>query len=98
MWTQRHHDEIVQKLDHVHELLHHLTERIITLSAETDRLTASVAALTTVEQSAVTLLGQLSQLIRDNAQDPAALNALADSIDDDKNDLAAAVSANTPAA
>jgi ABC-type transporter Mla subunit MlaD len=112
MMTQRLLMEINRKLDHQHELLHRLIERqadeqallhnveerTIAMSAETERLTASVASLTTVEQSAVTLLGQLAQLVRDNATDPAALNALADSIDADANDLASAVTANTPAA
>jgi ABC-type transporter Mla subunit MlaD len=68
------------------------------MSAEIDRLTASVAALTTAEQSSNALLAQLSQLIRDNANDPAALNALADSIDADTAEITAAVVANTPAA
>lgn len=68
------------------------------MSAEIDRLTASVASLTTAEQSSNALLAQLSQLIRDNANDPAALNALADSIDADTAEITAAVVANTPAA
>ncbi len=104
-WTQRHHDElnrkldeVLKRLDHLHELSHVQTERILEMSAATERLTASVAALTSAEQSAVALLGQLSQLIRDNAEDPAALNKLADDIDSDTADIAAAVVANTPAA
>jgi len=62
------------------------------------RLTAEVAESGTVVDSAVTLLGQLSQLIRDNATDPVALNALADQLDAQQTALAAAVVANTPAA
>lgn len=85
-------------MEHIHRLLHFILERINHMSAVTDRLTASVAALTTAEQSAVALLNQLSQLIRDNAEDPTALNKLADDIDADTAALAAAVTANTPSA
>lgn len=94
----RQHDETKTLLEHMHRLLHTVLERIDRMSAATDRLTASVASLTSAQQSAVTLLGQLSQLIRDNAGDPTALNKLADDIDADTAALAAAVVANTPAA
>lgn len=68
------------------------------MSAELDRLKASVTALTTVAASSEALMGRLAQLIRDNANDPVALNALADEIDADTAGLAEAVAANTPAA
>ena len=64
-------------------------------------LTAIQTAVTEngdVEQSAVTLLGQLSALITANATDPAALQDLANTLEAQKADLAAAVTANTPAA
>ncbi len=63
-----------------------------------DKLTAKVEALTTVETSATTLLSTLSGLLRDNANSPTAILALADKIDATTTDLAAAVVANTPAA
>ena len=85
-------------MEHIHRLLHFILERINHMSAVTDRLTASVAALTTAEQSAAALLAQLSQLIRDNAEDPTALLKIADDIDADTAALTAAVVANTPAA
>jgi len=94
----RQHEDVMQTLGHMHRLLHIAIERIDHMSAATDRLTASVANLTTVSQSTITLLGQLSQLIRDNAGDPTALNKLADDIDADAAALSAAVTANTPAA
>lgn len=94
----RQHDDVMQTLGHMHRLLHIAIERIDHMSAATDRLTASVANLTTVSQSTITLLGQLSQMIRDNAGDPTALNKLADDIDADAAALSAAVTANTPAA
>lgn len=67
-------------------------------STELQRLTDEVAQTTTVIDSAVALIGGLAQQIRDNATNPAALNALADSLDTKSNELAAAVTANTPSA
>lgn len=65
------------------------------MSAELDRLTTDVANLRTVEDSAITLLQGLAAQIRDNANDPAALTALADSLEADTADLSAAITANT---
>lgn len=62
------------------------------------RLTAAVEKDKTVEQSAITLLGQLSALLRANADDPTAINALADQLDAQSSALSDAVVANTPAA
>ena len=67
------------------------------MSAQLDRLTASVASLKTVDESAAALLAGLAQQLRDAATDPTAINALADDIDADQAKLAAAVAANTPA-
>src|SRR2546425_3184731 len=92
----RQHEETINLLEHIHRLLHIILERINHMSAVPDRLTASVSNLTSAQRSAVTLLGQLSQLIRDNAEDPTALNKIADDIDADTAAIAAAVVANTP--
>ena len=97
-WSQRHHDEIKTMLEHSHFLQHRILERIDTMSAELDRLTASVAKLTTAEKSLVALVAGLAELIRNNASDPAALNKLADDIDADSKEITDAVAANTPAA
>lgn len=86
------------KVDEANRHLHTLLERTDKLSAEIDRLTASVTALTTVDDSLVALVGNLAQLIRDNAADPAALNSLADKLDAESAKVAAAVTDNTPAA
>lgn len=67
------------------------------MSAELDRLKASVTAITEVATSAEALLGRLSQIIRDNATNPAALTALADELDADKAGIAQAITDNTPA-
>lgn len=68
------------------------------MSAELDRLTQSVANLRTVEQSSNALLRQLAQMIRDNANDPAKITALADDLDQQAADISAAITENTPAA
>lgn len=62
------------------------------------RLTAAVERDKTVNDSAVTLLGTLSQAIRDAAGDPDAINAIADQLDQSQQALADAIEANTPAA
>lgn len=62
------------------------------------RLRASVVGLTTVTASAVALLTNLAQEIRENAEDPEALDVLADDIDSNVAQLAAAVTANTASA
>lgn len=67
------------------------------MSAQLDALTAEVARNTSVDQSAIALLNGLSQQISDLKNDPAALQALADSLSSSSNDLAAAVLQNTPA-
>lgn len=67
------------------------------MSQELDALTAQVKQNTDAEQSAVTLLGRLGDLIRNSVNDPAALTKLANDLDASKAALAAAVVANTPA-
>lgn len=68
------------------------------MSAGLDRLKEEVAENSTLIGSVTTLLNSLSQQIRDNAEDPEALNALADELDAQNASLAAAVEANTPTA
>lgn len=68
------------------------------MSESLDRLKQEVAENNTLTGSVITLLENLSQQIRDNAEDPAALNALANDLDAQNAALAAAVEANTPTA
>lgn len=58
---------------------------------------AKVEENATVIGSAVVLLEQLSQLLKDAKDDPVQVQRIIDSIDAQKNALAAAVAANTPA-
>lgn len=68
------------------------------MALDLSRLQTEVSELTTVVASAVALLDGLSQALRDASADPAAVVAIADSIDAQKDALAAAVAQNTPAA
>lgn len=79
----------------------HLSRRLRKVMATLADIQAKVAAETTVEQSAITLLQELSQQLKDalaNGADPATLQAIADNLDQNNANLAAAITANTPAA
>lgn len=79
------------------DLLNLIYQEIKAMSAIVNQLKADVTALKTVEDSAVQLLNNLAQLIRDNVDDQPALQQLATDIEKQSSDLAAAVVANTPA-
>jgi hypothetical protein len=86
---------ILERIDHKLDRLLRMEK---TVMADLARIEASVAAEGDAVTSAITLLGELAQLVRDAGSDPAALAALADQIDGQKQALADAVVANTPAA
>jgi len=65
------------------------------MSAQLDALTAQVAATITIEQSAILLIQGLAAQIEALKTDPAALQALSDSLKGSADTLAAAVTANT---
>lgn len=69
-------------------VLHQMTAQLAALKTEVERNTA-------VTNSAVALISGLAQQIRDLKDDPAALEALAASLDANSDSLAAAVEANT---
>lgn len=62
-----------------------------------DKLTADVAAETTIDNSVATLLTSLSAQITAAGTDPAALKALTDQMETNASALQAAITANTPA-
>lgn len=74
-----------------------ILEGLKRMSTELDNLTTAVTNERTVVDSAVTLLNGLSAQIAALKNDPVALQALADNLTQQSSDLAAAVSANTPA-
>lgn len=62
------------------------------------KVTAAVERDKTVNESAITLLNNLAQMLRDVAGDADAVHALADQLDAQQQALADAVVANTPTA
>lgn len=81
-----------------------LERKLDQLMLDISALTAAVATETTVDQSAVTLLTQLTAQIQTliaqsgNTVDPAALQAIVNTINANATNLASAVTTNTPAA
>lgn len=67
------------------------------MAGELDRIESEVTEISSAVDSAVSLLSQLAQLIRDNVGSPARLNKIADDLDTKGKALAEAVVANTPA-
>lgn len=65
------------------------------MSAEIDRISRSVAQLTSVTQSAIALMQGFAQEIRNRVGDDQALHQLADEIDQRNTELANAVTSNT---
>jgi len=84
------------KLDLVLYFLLRLRWQGAKMSVEMDRLEAEVTEIKTVSDSAIVLLKRLAQLIRDNASNPAKLTALANELDAKGNEVAAAITENTP--
>lgn len=87
-----------RKLDRILHALSTLTTLEVIEMADLTALTADVSANTDATASAVTLLNSIAQQLRDAATDPAAIQALATSIETNTQSLADAVTANTPAA
>ncbi len=76
-----------------------IIEKLQIMAGELDALKQQVADSITVEESAITLIEGLKEKLDAAiaAGDPAALQALSDSLGAEKDKLAAAVTANTPA-
>lgn len=95
---------INKKLDQIINLLTQQKETLTTVMIDLSQLQQAVTDEKTVEDSVVTLLGTLSSKISEliaasgNAVDPAALQDIVNQINNNKAALAAAVTANTPAA
>jgi len=79
-------------------LLKSILEKENQIMAALDDLTAQVAANTTVEASAVTLIQGLAAQLAAAGTDPAKLASLQASLKTSADSLAAAITANTPAA
>lgn len=68
------------------------------MTEELTRMTESVRSATTVMKGAETLLGSISQQLRDLKDQPEAILALAAELDAEKAALSKAITDNTPAA
>jgi predicted histidine transporter YuiF (NhaC family) len=66
------------------------------ISMDVQTILDKVTAEKTVVDSAVALLGSLSQAIKDAGTDQTKLQAISDALDGQSSELAAAVAANTP--
>lgn len=75
-----------------------LIRKIDQMEATIQRLAAAVARNTSTIASATDLIGGLAQAIRDAANDPEQIAALANELEAANDVLASAVVANTPAA
>ena len=85
-----------QKVQFIADTVATLASQGAIMAGELARLQTEVTEMSGAVDSAITLINGLAQQIRDLATDPAALNALADSLDSKANELAAAVVANSP--
>lgn len=87
---------VEQRLTAVHALQRATLSEIFTMTPTMESVLAKVTELETTNDSAIELLGQLAQMIRDGAADQSAMLALADRIDADKSKMANAIVSNTP--
>lgn len=89
-------DEVKTTLDQIMAAVRVLQERIMDMTAELTTLQDQVTETLSVEQSAIILIQGLADQIAAIKDDPAAIQALADSLHAKSDELAAAVIANTP--
>lgn len=85
------------KLDRILLALGVLQTEVSVMAVDLSTLESAVQANTDAEQSAILLLTQLSDLIKQSAADPVKVAELADRLKASAAALAAAVTANTPA-
>lgn len=88
---------IDQNMIRVLSALNTIQREIHAMSEAVDKLKAAVEANTNATQSVVTLVQTLAQQIKDASDDPAQVVALADSLMQNTQAIADAVTANTPA-
>lgn len=84
-----------EQLERQTKLLEMLVGRIETMSVAVDKLKAEVEETKGAVASIIALVEGLAQQIRDLKDDPAALEALANELDQEQAKIAASVAANT---
>ena len=92
------HNEIVIELHAIRRLLQSILGKEEKTLTDLAALTAQVKANTEVETSAITLIKGLADQIAAISTDPEAVAALASQLKSSADALAAAITANTPAA
>lgn len=88
---------VIARLDRLEQLITTTLTMGGSMAATLNDLKNAVAAERTVSQSAITLLNQLTGMIQANANDPVAIQAILDDVNAQKQALADAITANTPA-
>ena len=83
--------------DEILRLLRQILQEVIKMTVELDDLTADVTDIETQADSIIALCNGLSAQLAAAKEDPAAIQALADSLKAKAAAIAAAVVANTPA-
>jgi hypothetical protein len=86
------------KLDKIIRLLRDIQLKEEQMSVELDAVTVQVTANEDLEQSAIVLIQGIAAQLAAIKDDPAKIQALADSLKVSADALAAAITANTPAA
>lgn len=84
-------------LNQILSLVQSIQKQEVKIMASVQQVADAVAAETTVEQSVITLLDQIKAALDQAKTDPAALDAIIQQIDANKQALAEAVTRNTPA-
>jgi len=87
------------ELEHLHKLIHEINFKVDYIMATLQDVLAGVQQESDLDDSIITLLGNISQQLKDaQAQnDPAAIQSVIDQIDANKKKISDAVTANTPA-
>lgn len=88
--------EQLDQLTRIEDAIHQLQIQGEQMALDLSRLTDDVGATRTVEDSSAALIQQIVDELRASAGDQAAINMLADSLEEGKTNLGTAVAANTP--
>lgn len=84
-------------LEQAMQIINPIGDKLNKMAISVDDLVTKVTAQGTVIGGAVTLLQNLSQMVKDAGTDPVKLQAISDALDSQDKQLADAVVANTPA-
>jgi hypothetical protein len=87
-----------KKLDAILRILQDIQRKEVIILKEMDELETQVTGIESVDQSAVTLIQGIAAQLADAKTDPVKIQALSDRLNASATALAAAITANTPAA